>query len=121
MNPAQIPDGDWFETNTNRMYRVRERGVSDPKSQGIWPFRICSRYVIVKRKWGGGFQVIPAPAQIDLIDDPAQMADWNYDSVLSACVTGPNSSVTVNRKKHIGVTDPQIMLSIYATNSGVTK
>ena len=121
MNPNQTPDRDWFETNADRMYRLRQRDLSDPKSRGTLSFQIFSRYVIVKRKWGGGFQVIPAPAQIDLIDDPAQLAHWNYDSVLSACVTGPSSSVTLNRKKHIGATDPLIMLSTYATNSGVTR
>lgn len=98
MTPTTIPDKDWFTKNLDRMYRVRVRIKYDPRSSGVWFLRAQSEYVVVKRLWGGDFSITPAPPELDSHTTPDQVAAWDYDSVLSAYVTGLTPSVSVRRK-----------------------
>lgn len=98
MIPITTSDKDWFFSNPDRMYRVRERIKSDPRSRGIWFLRAQSEYVVVKRPWGVDRLITPAPSELDSHATLDRVAAWDYDSVLSAYVTGLNPSISARRK-----------------------
>ncbi len=98
MITGTIPDKDWFAQNPDRMYRIRGRIKSDPRSSGIWSLRAESEYVVVKRPWGGDFSITPAPSELGSQTTPDQVSTWDYDSVLSAYVTGLGPSIIARRK-----------------------
>ena len=98
MITGAIPDKDWFAKNPDRMYRIRGRIKSDPRSGGVWFLRVQSDYVVVKRPRNGDFSITPAPSELDSQTTPDQVATWDYDSVLSAYVTGLGPSIIARRK-----------------------
>lgn len=100
MTPTTIPDKDWFIKNPDRMYRIRGRIKSDPRSGGVWFLQAQSEYVVVKRPRGGDFSITPAPSELDSQTTPDRLAGWDYDSVLSAYVTGLGPSIIACRKMH---------------------
>lgn len=82
MSPHNMSDKEWFDLNPDRMFRLRELEKSDPHDFSQRLFRKISKFVVVRRSWGGGFCVTLLPASFDLKADSEQLLISKYDSVL---------------------------------------